>query len=138
MALPLVYRGVRRSERRRRAAAPLESVGLGHRLRHPPAQMSGGEQQRVAIARALVGEPAAAAGRRADRLNFLLEEFRIDESCPGQKWHGLEMSLEQTHSVQGRDDLSIRGILEEKSAPTQKRPGRDEQCRGIPIMSPEF
>ena len=57
VALPLVYRGVRGSERRDRAAAALESVGLGHRLQHRPGQLSGGEQQRVAIARALVGEP---------------------------------------------------------------------------------
>ncbi|AQZ67373.1 ABC transporter, ATP-binding protein [[Actinomadura] parvosata subsp. kistnae] len=57
VALPLVYRGLGRAERRARARAALESVGLGHRLHHRPAQMSGGEQQRVAIARALVGEP---------------------------------------------------------------------------------
>ena len=57
VALPLVYRGVRRPERVERAVAALESVGLGHRLGHRPAQMSGGEQQRVAIARALVGDP---------------------------------------------------------------------------------
>jgi putative ABC transport system ATP-binding protein len=58
VGLPLVYRGVRRSERRRLAVAALEAVNMGHRLNHHPAQMSGGEQQRVAIARALVGEPA--------------------------------------------------------------------------------
>ena len=57
VALPLVYRGVGRAERRRRAVAALESVNLGHRLGHRPLQLSGGEQQRVAIARALVGEP---------------------------------------------------------------------------------
>jgi putative ABC transport system ATP-binding protein len=57
VALPLVYRGVGRSERRRRATAALEAVNLGHRLRHRPTQLSGGEQQRVAIARALVTEP---------------------------------------------------------------------------------
>jgi putative ABC transport system ATP-binding protein len=57
VGLPLVYRGLRRSERRRRAVAALETVSMGHRLNHHPAQMSGGEQQRVAIARALVGEP---------------------------------------------------------------------------------
>jgi putative ABC transport system ATP-binding protein len=57
VALPLVYRGLRRGERRERAAAALASVGMGHRLRHTPNQLSGGEQQRVAIARALVGEP---------------------------------------------------------------------------------
>ncbi|MFZ0160245.1 MAG: ABC transporter ATP-binding protein [Kineosporiaceae bacterium] len=57
VALPLVYRGLGRRERRARAVAALEGVGLGHRLGHRPAQLSGGEQQRVAIARALVADP---------------------------------------------------------------------------------
>ncbi|WP_067481014.1 ABC transporter ATP-binding protein [Actinomadura hibisca] len=57
VALPLVYRGVPRAERRRRAAEALATVGLEHRLEHRPGQLSGGEQQRVAIARALVGDP---------------------------------------------------------------------------------
>jgi len=58
VALPLVYRGVGRRERRARAAAMLDRVGLAHRLDHRPNQMSGGEQQRVAIARALVTGPS--------------------------------------------------------------------------------
>ncbi|WP_127505829.1 ABC transporter ATP-binding protein [Actinoplanes solisilvae] len=58
VALPLVYRGVGRRERRARATAMLERVGLAHRLDHRPNQMSGGEQQRVAIARALVTDPS--------------------------------------------------------------------------------
>lgn len=57
VSLPLVYRGIGRSERVEASRASLESVGLGHRIDHRPAQLSGGEQQRVAIARALVGEP---------------------------------------------------------------------------------
>lgn len=57
--LPLTYRdGVGRGERRDRAMAALERVGMAHRLNHFPTQLSGGQQQRVAVARALVGEPS--------------------------------------------------------------------------------
>jgi putative ABC transport system ATP-binding protein len=56
--MPLVYAGVGRKERVRRAQAALEAVGLAERSGHGPSELSGGEQQRVAIARALVGDPA--------------------------------------------------------------------------------
>jgi putative ABC transport system ATP-binding protein len=55
--LPLLYGGVARPERRRRAAEALDRVGLGGRAAHAPGALSGGEQQRVALARALVKRP---------------------------------------------------------------------------------
>jgi putative ABC transport system ATP-binding protein len=58
VATPLLYQGVPRRERVKRATEALEQLGLGHRLRHEPTELSGGEQQRVALARALVTEPA--------------------------------------------------------------------------------
>jgi putative ABC transport system ATP-binding protein len=58
VALPLLYAGIKESERKKRAAAVLEKLGLADRLNNTPAQLSGGQQQRVAIARALVNEPS--------------------------------------------------------------------------------
>ena len=55
--LPLLYRQVGARERRRLAEAVLEKVGLSHRMRHFPTQLSGGQCQRVAIARAVIGNP---------------------------------------------------------------------------------
>ena len=58
VALPLVYAGVSKRERIRRARAALEMVGLGDRLTFKPTQLSGGQKQRVAIARAMVNNPS--------------------------------------------------------------------------------
>ncbi len=58
VALPLVYAGISKKERKQRAAEVLEKVGLGDRMDHLPNQLSGGQRQRVAVARALINNPS--------------------------------------------------------------------------------
>src|SRR5258705_5018808 len=60
--LPLTYRGLSASERKRRVTEALEKVGMTHRMKHYPAQLSGGQQQRVAVARAVAGDPLILLG----------------------------------------------------------------------------
>ncbi|HEX8851931.1 MAG TPA: ABC transporter ATP-binding protein [Pyrinomonadaceae bacterium] len=55
--LPLTYRGMSSSERKKRVGEALEKVGMAHRAKHLPSQLSGGQQQRVAVARAVAGQP---------------------------------------------------------------------------------
>ena len=55
--LPLTYRGMSETERKRRVIGALDKVGMTHRMKHFPSQLSGGQQQRVAVARAVAGDP---------------------------------------------------------------------------------
>jgi putative ABC transport system ATP-binding protein len=117
VALPLVYRGVRTGERRRRAAAMLGRVGLGHRLDHRPNQLSGGEQQRVAIARALVTEPVVlladeptgnldqATGRA---VLDLLEEINAERSVAlVMVTHDREVAARARRQIEMRDGVVV-------------------------------
>jgi putative ABC transport system ATP-binding protein len=121
VALPLVYRGVPRGERRARAAEALTMVGLGHRLDHRPNQLSGGEQQRVAIARALVCEPRVVLAdeptgnldtRTGNEVMDLLERLNAD--------HGVAVVLvthEPEVAARARRRIQVRDGLVERDEP---------------------
>ena len=114
VGMPLVYRGVRRSERRRRAQEALERVGMGHRLTHTPNQLSGGEQQRVAIARALVGGPQVLLAdeptgnldsRTGEEVMALLEGLNASGVAVVIVTHDLEVAARARRQVRVRDGL---------------------------------
>jgi putative ABC transport system ATP-binding protein len=117
VALPLIYRGMRRAERRRRAVEILTRVGLSHRLHHRPNQLSGGEQQRVAIARALVTGPSVLLAdeptgnldsRSGEAVLALLEELNVERGVAlAVVTHDTAIAARARRQVAMRDGLIV-------------------------------
>ncbi|HHY13816.1 MAG TPA: ABC transporter ATP-binding protein [Thermoanaerobacterales bacterium] len=122
--LPLIYRGISTSERRKKAKKALEDVGLGERLHHRPTQMSGGEQQRVAIARAFVGEPSviladeptgALDSRSGQNIMGIFQKLNTDHGITiVQVTHEEEIANHGTRVFHLRDGKIEREVVNEK------------------------
>ena len=128
----LLYSGTPLHERRRRAEEALERVGLGHRLRHRPHQMSGGERQRVAIARAVVHRPPLLLAdeptgnldtRSGEGVVELLHELHRDGTSIVVITHDNELALRLPRRVMIRDgrlagdsDTTTRPVVVQASA----------------------
>ena len=113
----LLYRGGMAAGRRELARAALERVGLGHRLRHRPSQLSGGEQQRTAIARAVAGRPALVmADEPTGNLDTvtgasilgLLRELHAEGTTIVVITHDLEVAAAMGRRIEIRDGRIIR------------------------------
>lgn len=109
-AMPLIIKGIDKSRAHKRAQDVLESLGLGHRIYHRPAELSGGEQQRVAVARALVHKPDLLLGDEptgnldpdtsAEVLEILLEQARERGVAALIATHNMELAAQMDRVVE--------------------------------------
>ncbi|MBN9430191.1 MAG: ABC transporter ATP-binding protein [Burkholderiales bacterium] len=134
--LPLLYAGVSRAERERRAHQRLAQVGLSDRLHHTPAQLSGGQQQRVAIARALVNDPAllladeptgALDSRTSLEVMALLQALNRDGQTIVFVTHEAEVARFARRIVTFRDGRVIRDELRQADDATAQSAGAGDR-----------
>jgi putative ABC transport system ATP-binding protein len=126
VALPLVYQGVKKRERRLRASELLDRLGLGDRLRHHSNQLSGGQQQRVAIARALITRPAMLLAdeptgnldtKTSNEIMALFQHLNRDDGITVVVvTHEAEIAAYANRHVAFRDGLIVQDVLTANAA----------------------
>ncbi|MFB7633576.1 ABC transporter ATP-binding protein [Streptomyces sp. NPDC056149] len=139
----LLYSGLTRTERRRRAAEALARVGLGDRMSHRPHELSGGQRQRVAIARAVVGEPdllladeptGALDSASGDAVMQLLHDLNAEGATIAVITHDTEIAGALPRQVRIRDGRIVEDTHRKPPAPAQppapapKPSGGEEPC----------
>ncbi len=122
----LLYRDLRPKERRDRARAALETLGLGHRTDHRPIQMSGGEQQRVALARAIVTEPlmiladeptGALDSANAAHVLDIFASLESPDRAVVMVTHDLKVADTARRKVSMRDGQIVSDVVRDRPAP---------------------
>ena len=123
VSLPLLYAGVEKDERDKRATEALERVGLGERLDHFSTQLSGGQQQRVAIARALINNPALILAdeptgnldsKSGQEIMHLLSELNNKGNKIVLVTHELDIAKGAKRTVEIKDGAIVRDHLNGK------------------------
>jgi putative ABC transport system ATP-binding protein len=121
--LPMVYAGVKAEQRRARAMAALQKVGLGERYMHTPSELSGGQQQRVAIARALVNDPqliladeptGALDSKTSDDIMRLLSELNTQGMTVVLVTHETDIAQWARRKLVFKDGLMVEDALNPK------------------------
>lgn len=132
----LLYSGLTRAERRKRAATALERVGLGDRMHHRPHELSGGQRQRVAIARAVVGEPdllladeptGALDSASGEAVMQLLHDLNADGATIAVITHDGEIAGALPRQVRIRDGEVVEDMYTKPPEPEGPE-GGEEPC----------
>jgi putative ABC transport system ATP-binding protein len=129
VALPLVYSGVNKENREKRAKQALENVGLGHRVDHKPNELSGGQRQRVAVARALINNPSIILAdeptgnldtKTSVEIMGLLEDIHAKGNTIILVTHEEDIALHAHRIVRMRDGLIEKDYANENIAKVER------------------